>query len=1348
MAPRRDRRNYWKPALLLSVIGAVVVVLASPLGAVVKSETHSASPQTDAQLQNPGDTLGPDGKPGSRSTDRRAAARYAPGQLIVKYRDSVTESVASLVTHKKAFKLATTDASNSLDRLHAKYQVKAAKAIFRTDAEEATLPSRKLADLKKHHADRVARVKAQFSQRSKRAPKDAQIPDLSHVYLLEVPEETEIEAAAAEFSHDPHVAYAQPNYLVQALWTPNDPYYASSGSWGQPYEDLWGLKKIQAAQAWDLSQGEGVVVGVVDTGLDYNHPDIAANVWTNTTETPGNGLDDDGNGFVDDVRGWDFAYGDNNPQDGYGHGTHVSGTVAAIGNNGVGIVGVAPQATILPVKGLDDSGSGYSDWLANALHYAADNGADVINNSWGCGFCPSVPVFEEAVRYVHGLGVVVVFAAGNSNNDVANSSPQNQPETVVVSAFDQNDQKTFFTSFGTKVDVAAPGGGPNVAPPSVDPFRNILSLKAQGTGNADLMVGTDYLRNAGTSMAAPHASGLAALILSRHLEFTNEQIRWVMRLSADDVDVPGFDQNAGYGRINAARALDIQSLSLLDVQITEPSGGVTIGATTTVKIRGTAAGSGFVSYQLSYRGASSAVWVLLGGPSTIPVTNGVLGTWEVGALDQGTHIIRLAATNTEGFTFESFTDVLYERGVRAITNDPTKSHTYPAISGDNIAWLDYRRAAVTNNFPDLYFYDLSTNTERWLNPSNHLIDGNNFGLAISGEQIVWEEIHNDLGETFDYDTYVYDLSTSTMDVLSKPDFQRSPNINGTKLVWMDLRNEINDGSFNTNWDIYLYDLSSGTEHQITTDPVEQMYPAISGDYIVWLDHRDGKTEIHPERDVTRWDLYLYDLKTGAERWITTDAAKLSYGSYPAIDGDNIVWTDYRNGTLYPYLTNGDIYLYNVTTNTERQITPNPANQTAPAISGNRIVWSDRRNGNQDIYLYDLTTDTEQPITVQLADQTRPSIFGDRVVWMDWRGGGQWPDIYLYDPPSPPALDPISDQSISEGQLLTFSVSATDPDGDPLTLTARMANGDPLGSIGATFIDHSNGTGTFSWTPGQTGAYQVTFTATDPDGLSDSKTILVTATNQPPPLQLLDPDVTNDGLVRIDDILAAVNNYFKEGTTAWNPAADLNGDGRGRVDDILLAQAAYYVDGWPNGPVKLPEGKALTLYVTGTDPEAQPVTLSATSLPAGASFNPTSRKFTWTPSFSQAGAYTIAFVATDPDGLSATTNLALTVTNVPLAITSLTDSPDPFYPNSGQSTTMAASVNQPITSWTLSIKNSAGTEVRKFTYGGAAITTLTQVWNGKTAAGVRVANGTYTYTLSATAAADGTSATRSGPVTVQ
>src|SRR5207248_7768408 len=123
------------------------------------------------------------------------------------------------------------------------------------------------------------------------------------------------------------------------------------------------------------------------------HPDIAANVWTNSDEIPGNGIDDDHNGFVDDTRGWDFGNGDNDPTDFFGHGTHVAGTIAAVGNNGVGVVGVAPKARIMPVKGFDDSGSGNSANLARAIIYAADNGADVLNNSWGCtGECPSDPV--------------------------------------------------------------------------------------------------------------------------------------------------------------------------------------------------------------------------------------------------------------------------------------------------------------------------------------------------------------------------------------------------------------------------------------------------------------------------------------------------------------------------------------------------------------------------------------------------------------------------------------------------------------------------------------------------------------------------------------------------------------------------------------------------------------------------------------------------------------------------------------------------------------------------------------------------------------------------------------------
>ncbi|MCB0371363.1 MAG: S8 family serine peptidase, partial [Bdellovibrionales bacterium] len=155
------------------------------------------------------------------------------------------------------------------------------------------------------------------------------------------------------------------------------------------YDDLWGLKKINTEDAWDLTQGEGVVVAVVDTGLDLTHADIAENVWTNEGEIPGNGIDDDQNGYIDDVHGWDFGDQDNDVDDFQGHGTHVAGTIAAVGNNSEGIIGVAPKSKIMPVKGFSSYGGGTTSSLAAAIVYAAMNGADVISNSWGCNpQCP------------------------------------------------------------------------------------------------------------------------------------------------------------------------------------------------------------------------------------------------------------------------------------------------------------------------------------------------------------------------------------------------------------------------------------------------------------------------------------------------------------------------------------------------------------------------------------------------------------------------------------------------------------------------------------------------------------------------------------------------------------------------------------------------------------------------------------------------------------------------------------------------------------------------------------------------------------------------------------------------
>jgi len=163
---------------------------------------------------------------------------------------------------------------------------------------------------------------------------------------------------AADYMKNPAVRIRGAEQKVKVQMVPTTRIMRSSNSWGQGYADLWGLKKINAAAAWDISQGEGTIVAVIDTGIDYNHEDIAANVWKNTAEIAGNGIDDDKNGYIDDTKGWDFAYGDNNPIDGNGHGTHVAGTIAAVGNNAKGIIGVAPKAKVMAVKGLDDTGSG------------------------------------------------------------------------------------------------------------------------------------------------------------------------------------------------------------------------------------------------------------------------------------------------------------------------------------------------------------------------------------------------------------------------------------------------------------------------------------------------------------------------------------------------------------------------------------------------------------------------------------------------------------------------------------------------------------------------------------------------------------------------------------------------------------------------------------------------------------------------------------------------------------------------------------------------------------------------------------------------------------------------------
>ncbi len=303
------------------------------------------------------------------------------------------------------------------------------------------------------------------------------------VQHLRLPSSVSVEDALRFYRQNPDVEYAEPNYIIHASQIfPNDPAFIP----GDPnYGILWGLHNfgqtvgiksglpgadINTPDAWEISTGsEEVIIAVIDSGVAYSHPDLAANMWTNPGEDPwsdpndpttGNGIDDDGNGKVDDWRSWNFVNGNNDPMDYHGHGTHVAGTIAAVGNNGEGITGVMWRAGIMPLRFLDAHGMGWVSDAIYAIEYAVEKGARVINASWGTTYFSQSLL--GAVKLCQDKGVLMVAAAGNSatNTDSSPFYPASYdlPNIISVAATDQRDNLVSFSNWGpSTVDVAAPG---------------------------------------------------------------------------------------------------------------------------------------------------------------------------------------------------------------------------------------------------------------------------------------------------------------------------------------------------------------------------------------------------------------------------------------------------------------------------------------------------------------------------------------------------------------------------------------------------------------------------------------------------------------------------------------------------------------------------------------------------------------------------------------------------------------------------------------------------------------------------------------------------------------------------
>ncbi|MGB3204021.1 MAG: S8 family serine peptidase [Crinalium sp.] len=347
---------------------------------------------------------------------------------------------------------------------------------------------------------------------------------------------TDVAAAIAALSKNPNIKYAEPNYIVSNAATPNDP----------SFSQLWGLNNtgqtggtadadIDAPEAWNIQTGGNVVVGVIDTGVDYNHQDLVGNIWTNPGEIAGDGIDNDSNGYVDDIRGYDFVNNDADPMDDHGHGTHVAGTIAGRGNNGVGVTGVSWSSKIVPLKFLSASGSGYLSDAVRAINYATQKGVKITNNSWGGGGF-SQTLFD-AINAAKNAGSLFIAAAGNdygNDNDAQPHYPSsyNLDNIISVAATNDTDTIAYFSNYGaTSVDLGAPG-------------ENILSSTP----------GNTYDTYSGTSMATPHVSGVASLLLAQNPNMTYAQVKERL-LGTGDVVSSLTGKTVTGRRLNAYNAL-------------------------------------------------------------------------------------------------------------------------------------------------------------------------------------------------------------------------------------------------------------------------------------------------------------------------------------------------------------------------------------------------------------------------------------------------------------------------------------------------------------------------------------------------------------------------------------------------------------------------------------------------------------------------------------------------------------------------------------------------------------------------------------------------------------------------
>jgi len=456
------------------------------------------------------------------------AAPYpcVPNEIIIKFRGTAAGTIEEqLQNHSSSAIPNFSPLSSHLAQLNAKYKVNQIKPLFKN----FRINQLKLKSLREEKDKLTSKKHKHILERLRRVPKTVKVPDLGGIYKIRLDCESgqPVEEILDEYRKNPSVEYAELNHIISANSMPNDPLYA----------DQWSLGKINAQGAWDIYTGSSqTIVAVLDTGVDYNHRDLQDNIWINEAELNGTaGIDDDDNGYIDDIYGYNFIYNIGDPMDDNGHGTYCSGIIAAGGNNDFDITGICWNTRIMALKIMGMLEDGSTSDAVLAIYYAVENGADVISNSW------SMPndsnLLKDAVDYAYSQGVIIVASAGNDGINVP-QYPASYTNVISVAATDSDDRRCQCSNYGDWVDIAAPGA-------------DVLSLSIDGT-----LIGipndkyTTIL--SGTSASCPHIAGACALLLSANPLMTYDQVYDVLTRTVDPIP-PGICLSNG--RVNLSGAM-------------------------------------------------------------------------------------------------------------------------------------------------------------------------------------------------------------------------------------------------------------------------------------------------------------------------------------------------------------------------------------------------------------------------------------------------------------------------------------------------------------------------------------------------------------------------------------------------------------------------------------------------------------------------------------------------------------------------------------------------------------------------------------------------------------------------